>query len=236
MPSNHLILCDHLFLLPSIFLSIRIFSNVSALYIRWPKYWSFSFTISPSNEHSELISFRMDWLDLLAVQGTLLEFRTMLREITNNLYISTLCSIVATGHMWLLSSWNVPGYSHWLLITLSVIAKHGYHIEWHKTELPCSLRTRHGLRFIKPHSNPGFIAVYNVLHAQSCLTLCNPMDCSLPAPLSLGFSRQESWSELSFSPPGDLSNPGIKPKSPELPALADGACFVLFCFVYHWAT
>ena len=71
MPSNHLILCHPLFLLPSIFPSIRVFSNESALRIRWPKYWSFSFSISPSNEHPGLISFRMDWLDLLAVQGTL---------------------------------------------------------------------------------------------------------------------------------------------------------------------
>ena len=70
MPSNHLILCRPL-LLPSIFPSIRVFSNESGLCIRWPKYWSFSFNISPSNEHPELISFRMDWLDLLAVQGTL---------------------------------------------------------------------------------------------------------------------------------------------------------------------
>ena len=71
MPSNHLILCHPLLFLPSIFLSIRIFSNKSALCIRWPKYWSFSISISPSNEHSGLISFRMDWLDLLAVQGIL---------------------------------------------------------------------------------------------------------------------------------------------------------------------
>ena len=71
MPSNHLILCPPLLLLPSIFPSIRVFSNESALHIRWPKYWSFSFNISPSNEHSGAISFRMDWLDLLAVQGTL---------------------------------------------------------------------------------------------------------------------------------------------------------------------
>ena len=71
MPSNHLILCHPLLLLPSIFPSIRVFSNESVLYIRWPKYWSFSFSISPSNKHSGLISFRMDWLDLLAVQGTL---------------------------------------------------------------------------------------------------------------------------------------------------------------------
>ena len=71
IPSNHLILCRPLLLLPSVFPSIRVFSNESALHIRWPKYWSFSFSISPSNEHPGLISFRMDWLDLLAVQGTL---------------------------------------------------------------------------------------------------------------------------------------------------------------------
>ena len=71
MPSSHLILCRPLFLLPSVFPSIRVFSNESALHIRWPKYWSFSFNSSPSNEHPGLISFRMDWLDLLAVQRTL---------------------------------------------------------------------------------------------------------------------------------------------------------------------
>ena len=71
MPSNHLILCYPLLLPPSIFRSIRVFSNKSVLHIRWPKYWSFSFSISASNEHSGLISFRMDWLDLLTVQGTL---------------------------------------------------------------------------------------------------------------------------------------------------------------------
>ena len=71
MPSNHFILCHPLLLPPSIFPSIRVFSNKSVLCIRWPKYWSFSFSISPSSEYSGLISFRMDWLDLLAVQGTL---------------------------------------------------------------------------------------------------------------------------------------------------------------------
>ena len=70
IPSNHLILYYHLLLLPSVFPSIRVFSNESALRIRWPKYWSFSFNISPSNEHAGLNSFRMDWLDLLAIQGT----------------------------------------------------------------------------------------------------------------------------------------------------------------------
>ena len=77
MPSNHLILCHPLLLLPSIFPSIRVFSNESALRIRWPKYWSFSFNISPSNEHPGLISFKMDWLDLLAVQGT---FKSLLKH------------------------------------------------------------------------------------------------------------------------------------------------------------
>ena len=70
MPSNHLILCCPLLLLPSIFLSIRVFSNESVICIRWPNYWSFSLSMSPSNEYSRLISFRMDWMDLLAVQGT----------------------------------------------------------------------------------------------------------------------------------------------------------------------
>ena len=77
MPSSHLILCHPLLLLPSIFPSIRLFSNESVLRIRWPKYWSLSFSISPSNEYSGLISFRMDWLDLLAVQGT---FKNLLQH------------------------------------------------------------------------------------------------------------------------------------------------------------
>ena len=77
MPSNHLILCRRLLVLPSIFPSIRVFSNELVLYIRWPKYWSFSFSISPSSEYSGLISFRMDWLDLLAVQGT---FKSLLQH------------------------------------------------------------------------------------------------------------------------------------------------------------
>ena len=74
MPSNHLILCHPLLFLPSVFPSIRVFSNQSALLIRWPKYWSFRFSISPSSEYSGLISFRIDWFDLLAVQGTLRVF------------------------------------------------------------------------------------------------------------------------------------------------------------------
>ena len=84
MPSNHLILCCPLLLLPSIFPSIRVFSNESALCIRWPKYWSFSFNISPSNEHPRLVSLRMDWLVLLAVQGTL---KSLLQHYSSKLSI-----------------------------------------------------------------------------------------------------------------------------------------------------
>ena len=96
MPSNHLILCRPL-LLPSIFPSIRGFSNKSALHIRWPKYWSFSFNISPTNEYPGLISFRMDWLDLLAVQGT---FKSLLQHHSSKTSI-LLCStffIVQLSH------------------------------------------------------------------------------------------------------------------------------------------
>ena len=91
IPSNHLILCCPLLLSPSIFPSIRVFSNESVFQIRWPKYWSFSFSISPSNEYSGLISFRMDWLDLLAVQGTLkssptLQFKSINSSVLSFLY------------------------------------------------------------------------------------------------------------------------------------------------------
>ena len=85
-PSNHLILCHPLLLLPSIFPSIRVFSNESVLHIRWPKYWSFSFSISPSNEYSGLIYFRMDWLDLPAVQGIL---KPLIRWNAMMLYLHT---------------------------------------------------------------------------------------------------------------------------------------------------
>ena len=81
MPSNHLILCLPLLLPPSVFPSIRVFSNESVLHIRWPKYWSFSFSISPSNDYSGLISFRMDWLDLFVVQGTL---KSLLQQHSSN--------------------------------------------------------------------------------------------------------------------------------------------------------
>ena len=98
MPSNHLILCRPLLLLTSIFPSIRVFSNESVLHFRWPKYWSFSFSISPSNEYSGLISFRIDWFDLLAVQGTqesspTTQFKSINFSALSFLYGPTLTSI-----------------------------------------------------------------------------------------------------------------------------------------------
>ena len=112
LPSNHLILCHPIFLLPSIFPSIRVFSNESALCIRWPKYWGFSYSLSPSNEYLGLISFRMDWLDLLAVQGTL---RSLLQHCSSKASIlgcSAFCMVqlshayMTTGKIIALTRWT----------------------------------------------------------------------------------------------------------------------------------
>ena len=118
MPSNHLILCHSLLLLPSIFPSIRVFSNESALRIRWPKYWRFSFNINPSNEHPGLVSFRMDWLDLLVVQGT---HKSLLHHHSSKASILR-CSAffivqlshpyVTTGKTIALTSWTVKKAEH----------------------------------------------------------------------------------------------------------------------------
>ncbi|KAB0338268.1 hypothetical protein FD754_024698 [Muntiacus muntjak] len=99
MPSNHLILSHPLLFLPPIPPSIRVFSNESALHIRWPKYWSFSFSISPSNEHPGLISFRMDWLDLLAVQGTLKSLLQHHSSKASVLLCSALLSLQSNSHI-----------------------------------------------------------------------------------------------------------------------------------------
>ena len=115
MPSNHLILCHPLSLPPSIFPSIRLFSNESALHLRWPKYWSFSFSISPSNKYSGLISFRMDWLDLLAVQGTLKSLLQQLRSKASILQRSALFIVqlshpyMTTGKTIALTRWTFVG-------------------------------------------------------------------------------------------------------------------------------
>ena len=115
MSSNHVILCHSLLLPLSIFPSIRVFSNESVLPIRWPKYWSFSFSISPSNEYSELISFRMDWLDLLAVQGTLKSLLQHHSSKASILWCSALCIVqlshpyMATGKTIVLTRWTFVG-------------------------------------------------------------------------------------------------------------------------------
>ena len=106
MPSNHLVLCRPLLLLPSILPSIRVFSNESALRMRWPKYWSFSFSISPSNEHPGLISFRMDWLDLLAVQGTLKSLLQHHSSKTSILWHSAFF-IVQLSHPYMITGKNI---------------------------------------------------------------------------------------------------------------------------------
>ena len=114
MPSKHLILCHPLLLLPSIFLSIKIFSNESVLRIRWPKYWSFSFNINPSNEYSGPISFRMNWLDLFAVQGTLKsllqhQFNTSILQHSAFLIIQLSHPYMTTGKTMTLTRWTFVG-------------------------------------------------------------------------------------------------------------------------------
>ena len=115
MPSNHLTLCHPLLLPPSIFPSIRVFSSESVLHIRWPNYWSFSFTISPSNEYSRLISFRMDWIELFAVQGTL---KSLLKHHSSKASILLCLAFftvqlshlyITTGQTIALSRWNFVG-------------------------------------------------------------------------------------------------------------------------------
>ena len=115
MPSNYLILCRPLLRLPSIFPSIRVFSNESVFHIRWPKYWSFSFSVSPSNEYSGLIFFRMGWLDLLAVQGTLKSFlrhhgsKALILQLSGFFIVQLSYQYKATGKTIALTRWNFVG-------------------------------------------------------------------------------------------------------------------------------
>ena len=152
MPSKHLILCRLLLLPPSIFPSIRVFSNESVLHIRWPKNWSFSFSICSSNEYSGLISFRMDWLDLLAVQGTL---KTLLQ------HYSSKASIFRR------SAFFIVQLSHPHMITGKTIA----------------------------------LTAAAAKSLQSCPTLCDPIDGSLPGSSVPGIlqARTLEWVAISFS-------------------------------------
>ena len=206
MPSNHLILCHPLVLPPSIFPSIRVFSNESALCIRWPKYWSFSFNVSPSNEHPGLITFRMDWLELLAVQGTL---KSLLQHHSSKASIP-LCSaffIVQLSHPYMtigktiaLTRRTFVGKVMSLLfnmlsrmvITFLPRSKHLL-ISW--LQSPSAV-------ILEPNSLVTLMLLFLLLSCFSSIRLCaTPETAAHQAPLSLGFSRQEHWSGLPFPSP-----------------------------------
>ena len=155
MLSNHLILCRPLLLLPSIFPSIRVFSNQSALHIRWPKYWSFSFNISPSSEHSGLISFRMDWLDLLAVQGTL---KSLLQHHTSK-----------ASFLWRSAFFTVQ-LSHPYMTPGKTIALTRWTFVDKVMSLLFNMLSRLVITFLPKSTSV----------TQSCPTLCDPMNRSTP--------------------------------------------------------
>ena len=203
MPSNHLILCRSLLLLPSLFPSIRVFSSELVLHIRWPKYWSFSFSISPSNEYSGLISFRMDWLALFQSKGL------------SRVFSKTLCSSPWT----LYSPWNSPGqntgvgslsllqgtfptqgsnpgllYCRWILYQLSHKGR-PYQIKY-------LFKTYATVKSGESESVSRSVVSDSV----------TPWTVACQAPLSTGFYRQEHWSGLPFLSPGDLPNLGIEPR------------------------
>ena len=172
MPSNHHILCRPLLLPPSIFPSIRVFSNESVLHIRWPKYCSFSFSISPSNEYSGLISFRMDWLDLLAVQGTLKSLLQYHSSKVSILWCSAFFIVqlshphMTTGKTTALTKWTFVGKVMSLLFNMLSAA-----------------------------------AAAAAKSLQSCPTLCDPTDGSPPGSPVPGIlqTRTMEWVAISFS-------------------------------------
>ena len=181
IPSNHLILCRPLLLLPSVFPNIRVFSSESLLHIRWPKYWSFSFSISPSNEHSGMISFMMDSLDLLAVQGTLKSLlqhhslKPLILQWSAFFMVQLLHPYLTTGKTIALTRWTFVSKVISLFNMLSrlvitfLLRSKCLLISWLQSSVTiCS----------------DFGAIQTVVQfssvAQSCPTLCDPMDCSTP--------------------------------------------------------
>ena len=187
MPSNHLILCLPLLLLPSIFPSVRVFSNESALHFRWPKYWSLSFNISPSNEHPGLVSFRMDWLDLLAVQGTL---KSLLQHHSSKASI-----------LWH-SAFFIAQLSQPYMTTGKTIALTRWTFVGKVMSLLFNMLSRLVITFLPRSKCPNFMAA--IICSQLCLTLYDLWTVTRKAPLSTGFSRKEYWSGLPFLSPGDL--------------------------------
>ena len=167
VPSNHLILCHPLLLLPSIFPSIRVFSNESALHIRWPKYWSFTFSINPSNEHPGLISFRMDWLDLLAVQGTP---KSLLQ------HHSSKASILQS------SAFFIVQLSHLHMTTGKTIALTRRTFVGKVMPLLFSMLSRLVITFLprKNMSSKTFLVCCCCCLVSLIWPFCNPMDCSPP--------------------------------------------------------
>ena len=217
MPSNHLVLCHPLLLLPSIFPSIRLFSNESALRVRWPRYWSFNFSISLSNEYSGSVSFRIDWFDLLAVQGTLKNLLQHHSSKTSILWHSAFFIVqlshpyVTTGKTIALTIWTFVGKVMSLLFnTLSAAA----------TKSLQSCPTLCGPRDSSPPGTPipgtlqgrtlewvaiSFSDAWKWKVKEKSLSrvqlLATPRSAAYQAPPSMGFSRQKYWSELLLPSP-----------------------------------
>ena len=188
MPSSHLILCRPLFLLPPFPPSIRVFSNESTLHMRWPKYWSFSFSISPFNEHPGLVSFRMDWLDLLTVQGT---FKSLLQ------HHSSKASILRR------SAFFTVQLSHPYMTTGKTIALTRWTFVGKVMSLLFNMLSRLIITF-HPSSKHLLISLVIPIAAkslQSCLTLCNPTDGSTPGSPVPGIlqARTMEWVAISIS-------------------------------------
>ena len=214
MPSNHLILCCSLLLLPSIFPSIRVFSIESVLHIRWPNYWSFSFRISPSNEYSGLISFRIVWLDLLKVQGTLKSLLQHHSSKASILWCSTFLIVHSHIHTWLLEK---PQFSLDRPLSQSNVSAFFFFLTslLFNTLFNNIKETRtYG---IAQETRPNTQSVSSV--AQSCSTLCNPMNSStqgLPVHHQLPeFTRTHvHWVGDAIQPSHPLSSPSPPAPNP----------------------
>ena len=203
-PSNHLILCRPLLLLPSIFPNIRVFSNESALHIRWPKYWSFSFSISPSSEYSGLISFRMDWLYLLAVQETL---KSLLQHHSSkaSIFQSSLTSDSGFSLVEVLVAQSYPILYNSMDHSMPASSVHGI-LQARILEWGASfdvLTTWNFCLFVCFAKTPVYpaAAAAAAKSLQSCPTLCDPRDGSppgYPIPAILQ-ARTLEWVAISFS-------------------------------------